>query len=591
MTDIRTSAVKRLAAAAVLGCLVSACGSTPGIQAEKREPIPIPQSALTVQGQPGTFGGTLTVAIDGELSTFNPYYGSDAATREVLSQLYSPLIGLNPVTGKILPQEGLAQSFEANGRKVTIRLRDGLFFSSGKNITADDVLYSFKVALDEDVRAPISDMLRVSGRLPDVKKVDNLTVELEFSESYPAIGYVLSQMPVISAGPDPQALMDKGRFEEALNIDTAPANIASSGPFVVSEVQKGKEIKLKYNPHYWKVDSQSLRLPYLDYIVYRFGLADEEIVKGLETNQINLTSAIDPKRFAGLGEGGATYLTVDLGVGYGTWQLFGQLDHKRSADKAKTGWLLNVNFRQFLSRIVDRDAIVRDVFAGKAKPAYGLVTAANASWNNDGIKKFPFDATAALTGLGADFHVAERDGKPQLLDIVDRVVKFNLYYPKNDEAEAIQQIIVDQLAKAGVPVKAVAVESSKLLSQYIVPGKFELVLWKMDRFGPDPISYMPALMQDGTMHFYMNTPAGTLSSLDFEVTVGRLMRAQQDKVLDAERQKEFNEVQKVWAEGQPVTYIVSENVLVAHDSRLGNFQPVTTVPFATWNSELLFFRR
>jgi len=69
------------------------------------------------------------------------------------------------------------------------------------------------------------------------------------------------------------------------------------------------------------------------------------------------------------------------------------------------------------------------------------------------------------------------------------------------------------------------------------------------------------------------------------------MRAQQDKVLDAERQKEFNEVQKVWAEGQPVTYIVSENVLVAHDKRLGNFQPVTTVPFATWNSELLFFRR
>lgn len=591
MIDIRTAALQRLAVIAVVLSLLTACGSTPGIEAEKRESIAIPQSALTVQGQPGTFGGTLTVAVDGELSTFNPYYGSDASTREVLSQLYAPLIGLNPVTGKILPQEGLAQSFEANGRKVTIRLRDGLSFSSGKNITADDVVYSFKVALDEDVRAPISDMLRVSGRLPDVTKVDGLTVELEFAESYPAIGYVLSQMPIVSAGPDPQGLIDKGRFEEALGIDTPPASIASSGPFVVNELQKGKQIKLKYNPNYWKVDSQSLRLPYLDYIVYRFGLADEEIVKGLETNQINLTSAIDPKRFVALGEGGATYQTVDLGVGYGTWQLFGQLDHKRSADKAKTGWLLNTKFREFLSRIVDRDTIVKEVFAGKAKPAFGIVTSANATWNNDAIKKFPFDATAALTGLAGDFHVAEREGKPQLLDIVDRVVKFNLYYPKNDEAEAIQKIIVDQLAKAGVPVKAVAVEPSKLLTQYIVPGKFELVLWKMDRFGPDPISYMPALMQDGTMHLYMTTPAGTLSSLDFEVNVGRMMRAQQAKALDADRQKEFSDVQKIWSEGAPVTYIVAENVLVAHDKRLGNFQPVTTVPFATWNAELLFFKR
>lgn len=182
MTDTRTAVLRRLAVVSLILGMLTACGSDPGIQAEKRDPIAIPQSALTVQGQPGTFGGTLTVALDGELSTFNPYVGSDAATREVLHQLYAPLIGLNPVTGKILPQEGLAQSFEANGRKVTIRLREGLSFSDGKTITADDVLYSFKVALDDDVRAPISDMLRVSGRLPDVAKIDASTVELEFSE-------------------------------------------------------------------------------------------------------------------------------------------------------------------------------------------------------------------------------------------------------------------------------------------------------------------------------------------------------------------------------------------------------------------------
>lgn len=590
MTDTRIATLSRFVVLTLVVAPFSSCGGG-GIEAVKRESIAIPQSALTVQGQPGTFGGTLTVALDGDLTTFNPYFQSDAATREILHQLYSPLIGLNPVTGKILPQEGLAQAFEANGRKVTIRLREGLSFSDGKAITADDVVYSFRVALDADVKAPISDMLRVSGRVPEVTKVDAKTVELEFSESYPAIGYVLSQMPVISAGADPEATIDKGRYQEALNLETPPANIACTGPFVVSEFEKGKQVKLKYNPHYWKVDSQSLRLPYLDYVVYRFNLADDEVVKGLETGQIGLATGISPARIAALGEGGDKFQVKDLGVGYGTWQLFGQLDHKRSADKAKTGWLLNLRFREFLSRVVNRDAIIKDVFAGRAKAAFGPVTEANAAWFNDGIKKFPYDQTAALTGLGGDFHVAEREGKPQLLDIVDRVVKFNLYYPKTEEGEAIQKIIVEDLAKAGVPVKTVAVEPYKLLTQYIIPGKFELVLWKMDGFGPDPISYMPTLMQDGTMHLTMNTPSGETSPLELEATVGRLMRAQQDKALDAERQRDFNEVQKLWAEGAPVAYIVAPNILVAYDKRLGNLQPVNTLPAVTWNSELLYFKR
>ena len=64
-----------------------------------------------------------------------------------------------------------------------------------------------------------------------------------------------------------------------------------------------------------------------------------------------------------------------------------------------------------------------------------------------------------------------------------------------------------------------------------------------------------------------------------------------DKVLDAERQPEFSKVQKLWAESNPVVYLVANNILVASNKRLGNFQPVTVHPYATWNSEQLFFKR
>ncbi len=592
MNDTRHAALPRLAVVAMLAVLMASCTTSDIPVAEQRDPVPVPPSAITVQGQPGTFGGTLTVAVPEPLATFNPYQLTDASTAEVLRQLYAPLIGFNPTTGKTLPQEGLAQSFEADGKRITIRMRDGLLFSDGSPIRAADVVYSLKVATDPDLHAPIADMLTVSGRLPEIVKVDDKTLVLEYSEPYPAIGYVLSQLPIISAGPDPDTAIEKGRFEEVLRLDTAPERIACSGPFRVGSFDKGKQISLNYNPHYWKVDSQSLRLPYLDHIVYEFGLPEGAITKRLTAGSINLAYGLDPKAFVAFGEGSGNCTTKDLGVGYGTWQLFGNLDPKLMADRAKAGWFLNSKFREFLSRSVDRDAIVKEVFAGKAAPAYSLVTSANGSWYNDGIKKLTFDPNGALTTVsGEGFHVVEREGKPQLLDVVDRVVKFNLLYPEGPEGEGIQKIIVDRLAKAGVPVKATPVDSSRLLSQFIIPGKFELALWHMDGFGPDPISYMPALMQNGKMHWYLNTSAGASSVLTFEGDVGRLMRSQQDKKLDADRQREFNEVQKLWADNMPVAYIVANNVLIAYDKRLGNFQPVPFRPYATWNSELLFYKR
>lgn len=588
----RFAALPRLTVVTVVSLLVASCSSSaPEIRVEERPAVPIPSSAITVQGEAGTPGGTLDVVIPEDIATFNPYGLASPSTGEVLRQLYAPLVGFNPVTGKTLPNEGLAKSFEADGKVVTIRLRDGLLFSDGTPIRADDVLYSFKIALDPDVHAPIADMLSVNGRVPEVSKVDDTTVKLEFTETYPAVGYVLSQMPVVCAGAEPQSVIDKGRFEEAFPIETPATSIACSGPFKIGSYERGRRVSLDYNPNYWKVDAQSRRLPYLDHVVYEFGLAKDEVQKRLANGSINLALDLDPQSAGELGAGKDNFVTKDLGTGLATWQLFGNMNAKIAADRVKAGWFLDPKFREFMCRIVDRDAIVKEVYGGRAAPAFSLVTAANSAWYSDAVKKFGYDQTAALTALGDNFHVVERDGAPQLVDLSNRVVKLNLYYPKSAEAEGIQKIIVDRLTKAGVPVKATPVEPARLLAQYIKPGKFEFVLWEMDGFGQDPISYMPALMQNGSMHWYLNSPAGAASILDFETTVGRLMRSQQDKKLDADRQKEFNDAQKIWSDNMPVAYVVAPHVFVAYDKRLGNFQPVPVRPSATWNSDMIYFKR
>lgn len=590
MMKIPMHVLTRSVVIAVLVSMVVSCGGKPSVEAIKRDPIPVPATALQVKGAPGTYGGTLTVALPDDIETFNPYYQSNRSTVEVLRQLYAPLVGFNAVTGKAEPQSGLAQSFEAVGKKVTIKLRDGIKFSDGKVLTADDVVYSFKVAFDADIKAPLLDMFTVNGRLPEVKKVDQNTVDLEFTEPYPAIGYVLSQMPIISAGADAEATIDKGRYEEALGITTAPNSIACTGPYRVMSYDKGKLIKLIYNPHYWKIDSQNQRLPYIDYVDFKVASSDEAI-KGLQDGTISLATYIPATKLAPLGTGTDKIAIQDLGPGYGTWELFGNMDVNRNLIKVQIAWLLNPKFREFLSKTIDREAIAKNVFGGKATAIYGPVTPGNQTWTNANVKKFPFDGPDALKALGNDFHVSERDGKPQLFDIVDRSVKFKLYHPKTEMGEEMAKAVAGQLGKNGILIEPVAVESSRLLSEILIPGKFELAIWRQDGFGPDPISYMPVFMQDGKKHFFLTTPAGGTGPFEWEQTIGRLMRSQQDKTLDQERQADFNKAQTLWCENNPVVYIVADNVLIAADKSLGNFQPVAIHPYATWNSDLLFFKQ
>ena len=120
-------------------------------------------------------------------------------------------------------------------------------------------------------------------------------------------------------------------------------------------------------------------------------VTDDELQKRLENGTINLAVDMDPKAFVSLGEGKGQCVAKDLGVGYGTWQLFGNMNLATAADKVKVSWLINQKFREFLSRVVDRDAIVKEVYAGKAAPAFGPVTPANQVWHNGSAKKIAFE--------------------------------------------------------------------------------------------------------------------------------------------------------------------------------------------------------
>lgn len=596
-------AVLRVAIVGATFVPLAACGGSPFSSGPDRgsvmdrEALQLPAAAVRVTGDPGSFGYEAKIAIPNDITTFNPYFQVDGVTAGIHRQLFATLVEYDPVTRDIKKDGGLAEKYDVQDNKVLITMRQGLSFSDGTPIDSGDVLYSFEVAMDQQVASPIADMLSVSGRLPEVRRLDDRTIELEFVDKYPSIGYVLSQMPIISAGLDWQATIDKGHYEHALNFSNKPAevaNIACSGPFKIVSFAPGKELQLQFNPHYWRVDAQGQRLPYVDKLVYQVMPSSDALVKNIADSKTDVAEFIPAAKFEDISKGaGQKYQAKDLGVGYGTWQLIPNMRADANSDRVKATWLRNALFREFLSRSLDRDRMVREVFKGKATPIYGPVTPANQAWYNDNITKYGYDpAQASAARDKAGFQLGEKDGAKQLLDVVKRKVSFNLFFPNDDEGKALADIVVKTLGEQGIPIKAVPVDAGTLLTKYLMTGSFELVLWRSDTPSTDPIAYMPIFMSNGKRHYYLQSePGSTAPGMEWEIEINRLMRQMQAKTLADERKADFMKVQKLWSDNMPIIYLVADNVLVAAASDLGNMKPVALAPYVTWNMEQVYFKK
>jgi len=131
---------RTLGAIMALGLVIAACGGNTG---SASEPAGGSQSVAPTVDQ------ILTVPLGGEPSTLDPQRASDSVSITVLNQLVRPLVyfdaDLNTVS-----EGGLADSWDLSedGQTVTFHLKDGIKYSDGTDIVADDFVTSWKRLID-----------------------------------------------------------------------------------------------------------------------------------------------------------------------------------------------------------------------------------------------------------------------------------------------------------------------------------------------------------------------------------------------------------------------------------------------------------
>ena len=548
------------------------------------------EELLVVAGQAGRHGGELVVTQRAEPRTLNPVTAVDAPSREVIRRTIGDLIHINRDTHDVEPALARAWKVSPDGRRITVSLRRGIRFSDGEPFDADDVVFSFRVYLDEKVASPQRDLLLVGGQPITVRKIDQLTVEFGLAAPYSVADRIFDSVAML-----PQHLLERaymeGRLTEAWSLATPPSQIAGLGPFRFREHVGGQRVVLERNPYYWKANSAGGRLPYLDRLVFMSVPSEDAQALRFQAGEADVLNRIGAENYTALArEQGGRYVLQDVGPGLEYTFLFFNLNDLEAAQAAlsrKQRWFRETAFRQAISSAIDRDGIVRGVYRGRATPLGGHVTPGNKRWVNASIAAPPRSVSRARDLLAkAGF----RTGADQMLvDAGGERVEFSiLVSASNLILKEAATVIQEDLRQIGIRVHVAPLEFRAMLDRVLNSHEYEAAILALGGGDADPNSELSVWLSSGAQHLWR--VGSDRPATPWEAEIDRLMRAQVGMLDRAERKRAYDRVQAIVAEQVPLVFLVSPNVLVGARADLANVRPVVMDHQLLWNIEELFWR-
>lgn len=578
-----------LAVSAMLSvlCNVVCASDTPSPPAvQKAEQVQIASQP------PGTPGGTLVIAQRAEPKTLNPVVAFDAPSRDVLGQIMGDLIHINRVTQKTEPALASSWTISPDGRRFILKLRRGVRFSDGQPFDADDVVFTFKVYLDEKLHSPQRDLLVINGKPLSITKADSYTVRFDLDQPYAAAERIFDSLAIL-----PRHLLEKsyndGNFAGQWTLNAAPSQIAGLGPFRLKQYVPGQRIVLERNPYYWKVDHNQNRLPYADELVLQFvGTEDAQVIH-FQTGESQIINRFGSDNFRILAkdEQARGYHVEDLGPSLEFNFLVFNLNDLPSGQlpdiQREQLWFRDLKFRQAVSSAIDRQAIVRLAYQGHGAALWGNESPSDKRWVNEALPHPARSLEHSRDLLKSAGFSWNSEGK--LFDHEGKAVEFTIITTSsNAQRVKMATLIADDLAQLGMNVHPIPLEFRAVVDRVFQSNNYEACILGLGGGDADPNVAMNVWLSHGPTHVW--NLHETHPATAWEAEVDRLMN-QQMITMDYRRRKQlYDRVQKLIADNLPVTFLATPNVLVGARNNVGNFNPGVLEPYALWNTEELFLK-
>ena len=254
-----------LAACMVMG--MTACGSSASMtdsQPAADGTTSETQAATTdaaAQTTESTGDKELAVQIGPDPETIDPALNSAVDGGNMLLHAYECLLTVGE-DGTLQPGQAESYDVSEDGLTWTFHLRDGLKWSDGSDLTANDFVYSWKRVCDPEVAAPYAETVlgmvkgydeAIDGNLDalGVSAPDDSTLVVELANP---CSYFGSLAAFATLSPVQEATIEANGEAWA----TAPETYVSNGPFYMTEWVPGSHITFSKNPYYWNADAIKL---------------------------------------------------------------------------------------------------------------------------------------------------------------------------------------------------------------------------------------------------------------------------------------------------------------------------------------------
>jgi peptide/nickel transport system substrate-binding protein len=368
-----------------------------------------------------------------KLAKATPVVSSDLYADWLQAKVIEWLVWRDPDTLEYHPQLATNWKISDDGMSFTFYLRRGVLWSDGEPFTADDVLFSYQLIMNEKVDA--ARQRAYYQKIKSLVKKNDYEVVFTMSEPYYESFDLCGTISVV-----PKHFYSKYTPQQ---INENPGLLMGSGPYKFRDPaawRPGQKVELVRNELYWGEPGTFDRIIFLEVEEE----AAEETMFGNGELDVFATQPEQYKRL--LGDKAMTsranhfeFESPMNGYYFIAWNQKLGGKPTRFADP---------RVRKAMTMLTDRDRINKEVYLGFATTISGPFTAGSPQ-SDPGIKPLPYDPDAAKALLVQAGYKDDGSGTLKGPDGEPFTVK--LTYPnKNATFERVVLFIKDSFAKAGV---------------------------------------------------------------------------------------------------------------------------------------------
>ena len=281
----------------------------------------------------------------------------------------------------------------------TFHLRDGLKWSDGTDLTANDFVYSWKRVCDPMTAAPYAETVlgmvegyaeAVEGNTDalNVVATDDKTLVVTLANNCPYFG---SLAAFATLSPVQQATIEANGDAWAVS----PETYVSNGSFYVTEWVPGSHIMMSKNPNYWNADAIKL-----DKIKFNLMEDANAAYSAYQTGEVLLIKDVPTEEIPSF-EGNAEFHVEPI---IGTYYL--------SLNTAKAPFD-NANVRKAFSLAIDREYVANTIMQGTYSPAYNFM---GPGWMDAAGTQFMDNANGGELYISEDYEANLEEAKRLLTE-------------------------------------------------------------------------------------------------------------------------------------------------------------------------------